>query len=77
MSELENADVTNWDHLCIVCGKSVDQGGGICHIKAGERMIALCCPLCFETFNNDPMHYLKLRQVHELSTKIRHPSAGE
>ena len=49
----------------------------MCHIKAGERMIALCCPLCIETFNKDPMHYLKLRRTHELSTKIRHPSAGE
>ena len=27
MTELENADITNWDHLCIVCGKAVDQGG--------------------------------------------------
>jgi hypothetical protein len=36
MSELENADIKNWDHLCIVCGKSVDEGGGMCHIKAGR-----------------------------------------
>lgn len=73
MNELENADITNWDRVCIVCGKSVDEGGGMCHIKAGARMIALYCPLCIETFNKDPMHYLKLRQAHELSTSIRHP----
>ena len=71
MSELENADITNWDHYCIVCGKSVDEGGGMCHIKVSARMVALCCPLCIETFNKDPMHYLKMRKAHELSTQAR------
>ena len=73
MSELEDADIENWDHLCIVCGKSVDHGGGLAHIKAGARMIALCCPLCIETFNKDPKHYLSLRFAHEISTELRHP----
>ena len=72
MSELENADITNWDHMCIVCSKSVDEGGGLAHIKTGARMIALCCPLCIETFNKDPRHYLRLRNAHEISTAIRH-----
>ena len=62
MNDFENADIENWDHYCIVCQKSVDHGGGICHIKAGDRMIALCCPLCIETFNKNPKHYLVLRQ---------------
>jgi hypothetical protein len=75
MNELENADITNWEHHCLVCGKTVDQGGGMAHIKAGERMIALCCPLCIETFNKDPMHYLRLRNANELSTRVRHPNA--
>ena len=73
MSELENAAISNWDHLCIVCGKSVDQGGGLAHIKAGARMIALCCPLCIETFNKDPIHYLNLRRANEANTRIMHP----
>ena len=73
MNELENADIENWDHLCIVCGKSVDQGGGLAHIKAGVRMIALRCPLCTQTFNKDPKHYLSLRFAHEFSTEFRHP----
>jgi ribosomal protein L24E len=73
MSELENANVINWDHLCIVCGKTVDQGGGMCHIKAGARMIALCCPLCIETFNKDPRRYLRVREAHELGTRLRDP----
>ena len=74
MSELENAEIKNWDHLCIVCGKPVDRGGGLARIKAGTRMIALC-PLCIETFNHDRKHYLSLRFAHEMSTEIRHPQA--
>ena len=77
MSEIENADIENWDHLCIVCGKSVDEGGGLAHIKAGARMIALCCPLCIETFNKDPKHYLSLRLAHEMSTVVRHSAPKE
>jgi hypothetical protein len=76
MQDLESADIKNWDHLCIVCSKSVDQGGGLAHIKAGARMIALCCPLCIETFNKDPMHYLKLRNARELSTDFRNQTGG-
>lgn len=60
--------IEDWDKRCIVCNKSVEQGGGMCHIKVEERMIALCCPLCIETFNKDPKHYLRLREANELRT---------
>lgn len=60
--------IKNWDEHCIVCNKSVERGGGICHIKVEERMIALCCPLCIETFNKEPRHYLGLRTANELRT---------
>jgi hypothetical protein len=43
---------------CVVCGKNVQGGGGFCRIKHGERMVALCCPLCLETFQNDPQPYV-------------------
>ena len=76
MNELENADIEKWDDRCIVCGKSVDHGGGICHIKADSRMIALCCPLCIETFNKDPRHYLIIRTAHEINTGLRHPKGS-
>lgn len=70
----DKIDIENWDKHCLVCGKSVEEGGGMCHIKAGERMIALCCPLCIETFNKDPKHYLCLREVRELDARVRHSS---
>jgi ribosomal protein L24E len=43
---------------CAVCGKNVENGGGFARIKQGERMIELCCPLCMDTFRNDPRPYL-------------------
>lgn len=73
MTELENADIKNWDHLCIVCGKSGDQGRGLAHIKAGARMIALCCPLCIETFHKNPTKYLAIRRAHEDNATLEHP----
>jgi hypothetical protein len=76
MNDLENADIRSWDRLCIVCGKSVDHGGGLAHIKAGAKMIALCCPLCIETFNKDPMHYLKLRRANELNVQATNIQRG-
>ncbi len=41
------------DAHCLVCGKSVEQGRGFCRLKIDELMIALCCPLCLDTFNAD------------------------
>lgn len=66
-------EIENWDHHCIVCHKSVDEGGGMAHFKVEDRMVALCCPLCIETFNKNPKHYLTLRRIAEASRKISHP----
>ena len=73
MNDLENSDIKNWDHLCIVCGKFVDHGGGPAHVKAGARMRARGRPLWIEMFNKDPMRHLKKRRRDELNTQISHP----
>lgn len=38
------------DDTCVVCGKSVAGGRGYCHLEREGRMVALCSPLCVETF---------------------------
>jgi hypothetical protein len=43
---------------CAVCGKSVQGGGGFARVNHRGRMIELCCPLCLETFEEDPAPYL-------------------
>ena len=60
MNEIDVGE--NWDQYCIVCGKAVDHGGGMAHFKVDGEMVALCCPLCIETFNKDPKHYIVLRR---------------
>ena len=53
----EPIDLKDWDRRCIVCGKNVEHGRGMEHIKRGDVMVALCCPLCMKTFEKDPEHY--------------------
>jgi hypothetical protein len=47
---------------CAVCGKNVQNGGGFARIKQGERMVELCCPLCLDIFQSDPLPYMKRLQ---------------
>jgi ribosomal protein L24E len=44
---------------CAVCGKNVERGGGFVRVNRAGRMIELCCPLCLETFEQDPAPYLR------------------
>jgi predicted nucleic acid-binding Zn ribbon protein len=53
----------DWQKHCIVCGKSVLEGEGFCHMQVEGKMVAICCPLCFETFEKNPKRYLSLRAV--------------
>jgi YHS domain-containing protein len=58
---------------CAVCGKSVANGGGHVRLNQGGKMINLCCPLCMETFQDNPEKFLRrqktkeeLRTIHDL-----------
>ena len=59
-----------WDGECVVCRKSVGKGQGFCHLNIEGEMIALCCPLCSETFKKDPRQYLRRRAVRKLSADV-------
>ena len=54
---------SNWQEHCIVCGKSVLDGEGFCHMRVEGEMVAICCPLCFENFEKNPKRYLTLRML--------------
>lgn len=62
-------DLENWEERCIVRQKTTDHGGGMCHIKVEDAMIALCSPLCIETFNKELKRYLVLRRLNKLNTQ--------
>jgi ribosomal protein L24E len=59
----------DWQKHCIVCGKSVLEGEGYCHMRVEGEMVAICCPLCFETFEKNPKHYLGLHRLRRISGK--------
>src|SRR6266508_6253033 len=66
MHEPKNTEL-KWDEHCVVCCKSVGHGEGFSHLNIEGQMIALCCPLCFETFDKDPAKYLRRRAVRKIS----------
>jgi hypothetical protein len=43
---------------CAVCGKSVARGGGYTRINFENKMVALCCPLCLNTFQENPREFV-------------------
>jgi YHS domain-containing protein len=70
----ENTEL-KWDEHCAVCGKSVGHSEGFSHLNIEGEMIALCCPLCFETFEKDPAKYLRLRAARKIAEDTRPPGS--
>ena len=60
---MSTEDISAWDKRCIVCGKSVEGGGGMCHIEVKGHMTSICCPSCLETFNKDPKTYVRRQEA--------------
>jgi len=44
---------------CAVCEKAITGGKWFARIKHGTWMVALCCPLCAETFEREPHPYIR------------------
>src|SRR4030095_8494751 len=45
-------------------GSDVNSDGeGFSHIRVGEEMVAICCPLCFETYEKNPQSYPSLHRM--------------
>jgi hypothetical protein len=59
MSIEDTIGYRNGTPACVVCGKNLERGGGFARIKRGEMMLELCCPLCVETFQQNPEPFLK------------------
>ncbi len=45
--------------LCAVCDKGMKGGQWFARIRQGDWMVALCCPLCTSTFEDDPQPYVR------------------
>lgn len=57
-----NFDASNPDCdfvQCAVCEKAITGGRWFARIKHGDLTMALCCPLCTETFEAKPNAYVR------------------
>ncbi len=66
---MSNYDASNIDCdyvQCGVCEKAITGGKWFARIKHGERMVALCCPLCTETFEAKPHAYVRRVETLEM-----------
>jgi hypothetical protein len=45
------------EDFCVVCGKPARGISGYSRLLHEDRMYALCCPLCMETFQKKPDYY--------------------
>lgn len=51
---------------CAVCEKEITGGKWAARLKQGGHFVALCCPLCLDTFEADPHAYLRRIETLEL-----------
>ena len=48
---------------CFVCGKCLAGACAYARLKCGESTVALCCPLCLETFQKNPEDWTRRRET--------------
>ncbi len=66
---MPNYDASNIDVeyvQCAVCENTIKGGKWFARIKHCDWMVALCCPLCTETFEANPKAYIRRIQTLEL-----------
>jgi hypothetical protein len=59
---------------CAVCEKGITGGNWFARIRPGEHMVALCCPLCTEVFENNP--HPSIRRIETLAGLSRAGGVG-
>ena len=59
MSQFDASDGDCESVQCAVCDQIIRGGNWFARIKHGERMVALCCPLCTEAFESKPHAYVR------------------
>jgi hypothetical protein len=51
---------------CAVCEKAITGGKWFARIRSGDRMLALCCPLCTAAFEDNPRPYVRRIETYEV-----------
>lgn len=64
------------EDYCVVCGKPARGISGYSRLLHEDRMYALCCPLCMETFQKKPDYYAAVWLASH-ALHLRRPSPGD
>ena len=51
---------------CAVCEKAMTNGRWFARIRNGQRIVALCCPLCTSAFEDNPKPYMRRIETYEI-----------
>jgi len=62
---------------CAVCEKMITGGKWFARLKQGEYVVALCCPLCTETFESTTLPAAHRNLFHLPSTTPGRPAAAD
>jgi hypothetical protein len=66
---MNNYDASDMDCQyvqCAVCDKAISGGKWFARISHGDFMVALCCPLCVEFFETNPLPYTRRIETQKL-----------
>ena len=66
MKNFDASDESASSVLCAVCEQSILGGRWFARIHSGGRLVALCCPLCEDTFVRNPAPYLRRIETYVL-----------
>lgn len=66
MKNFDASDETTACVLCAVCEKAITGGRWFARLNAGGRLLALCCPLCADTFARNPAPYVRRIETYRL-----------
>ena len=71
MSQFDASNIEVGFVQCAVCENAITGGRWFARIKRGEWMVALCCPLCTEAFENNPHVYMRRIETLEFMRQSR------
>ena len=76
MKNYDATDPLTASVLCAVCDNGISGGRWFARIGHQRITVALCCPLCTETFNKNPDNYVRRILTYESfgDNQRRHPN---
>ena len=69
MKNFDASDESAAGVLCAVCEQMIRGGRWYARINSGGRLLALCCPLCEDTFARNPAPYVRRIETYQFMSR--------